>query len=260
MNLSAFSLKFKAIVVALVALLMLWGVLSYLSMPRREDPEYTVRTCQVLTNWPGTSAEKIEELITAPLEEEINTLDGIRWVRSETSMGRSAVYVELDRPTPGAAVDQMWDKVRSRVNRVPMPEPDIKPDVIDDFGDTNIMLMALYQVPLPGEDVIKPENRYTFRDLDIFSDRLKDEVKLLTGVAKVVRTGVQEEALYIETDLGTWTQLSLTTGQLEELVSRRNVVAPGGVIDTDIGRFTVKPSGDIRRHERAKVYHRWCHR
>jgi len=245
MSLSAFALKFKAIIVALVALLMLWGILSYLTMPRREDPEYTVRTCQVLTNWPGTSAEKIEELITAPLEEEINTLDGIRWLRSETSMGRSAVYVELDRPTPGAAVDQMWDKVRSRVNRVPMPEPDIKPDVIDDFGDTNIMLMALYQVPLPGEDEIKPENRYSHRELDIFSERLKDEVKLLTGVAKIVRTGVQEEALYIETDLGTWTQLSLTTGQLEELVSRRNVVAPGGIIDTDIGRFTVKPSGDI---------------
>jgi multidrug efflux pump subunit AcrB len=245
MSLSAFSLKYKAIIVALVALLMLWGVLSYLTMPRREDPEYTVRTCQVLTNWPGTSAEKIEELITAPLEEEVNTLDGIRWVRSETSMGRSAVYVELDRPTPGDAVEQMWDKVRSRVNRVPMPEPDIKPVVIDDFGDTNIMIMALYQMPLSGEDVIKPDNRYTFRELDIFSQRLKDEVKLLTGVAKVVRTGVRNEALYLETDLGTWTQLSLTTNQLGELISRRNVIAPGGIIDTDAGRFTVKPSGDI---------------
>ena len=245
MSLSAFALKFKAIIVTLVALLMLWGVLSYLTMPRREDPEYTVRTCQVLTNWPGTSAEKVEELITAPLEEEINTLDGIRWVRSETSMGRSAVYVELDRSTPGDAVEQMWDKVRSRVFRVAMPEPDIKPDVIDDFGDTNIMLMALYQVPLPGDDVIKPENRYTFRELDIFSDRLKDEVKLQMGVAKVVRTGVRNEALYIETDLGTWTQLSLTTNQLQELVSRRNVIAPGGIIDTHVGRFMVKPSGDI---------------
>ena len=245
MSLSAFSLKFKAIIVALVAVLMLWGILSFFTMPRREDPEYTVRTCQVLTNWPGTSAEKIEELITSPLEEEINTLDGIRWLRSETSMGRSAVYVELDRPTPGDAVEQMWDKVRSRVNRVPMPEPSIKPTVIDDFGDTNIMLMALYQVPLSGEDIIKPENRYTYRELDIFSERLKDEVKLLTSVAKVVRTGVREEALFIETDLGTWTQLSLTTNQLEELISRRNVIAPGGVIDTGVGRFTVKPSGDI---------------
>ncbi|MHC4267327.1 MAG: efflux RND transporter permease subunit, partial [Planctomycetota bacterium] len=90
MSLSAFSLKYKAIVVTMVALLMLWGVMSYLTMPRREDPEYTVRTCQILTNWPGTPSERVEELITAPLEEEVNTLDGIRWLRSETSMGRSA--------------------------------------------------------------------------------------------------------------------------------------------------------------------------
>ncbi len=245
MSLSGFSLKFKSIVIALVALLMLWGMLSYFTMPRREDPEYIVRACQVLTNWPGTPAEKVEELITAPLEEEINTLDGIRWVRSETTMGRSAVYVELDRATPGDSVEQMWDKVRSRTRRVAMPEPGINPIVIDDFGDTNILLMALYQVPLPGDTGIKPENRYTHRDLDIFSERLKDEIKLLPGVAKIVRTGVREEALYIETDLGTWTQLSLKTNQLEELISRRNVVAPGGIIDTDVGRFTVKPSGDI---------------
>ena len=245
MSLSAFSLKYKAIIITMVALLMLWGILSYFTMSRREDPEYTVRTCQVLTNWPGTPAEEVEELITFKLEEEINTLDGIRWVRSETTMGRSAVYVELDRATPGDAVEQMWDKVRSRVDRVPMPEPGIKPIVIDDFGDTNIMLMALYQAPLPGEKEVKDENRYTNRELDIFSDRLKDEIKLLNGVAKVVRTGVQDEAIYIETDLGTWTQLSLTTGQLEELVSRRNIIAPGGEIDTDVGRFMVKPSGDI---------------
>ncbi len=252
MSLSAFSLKYKAIVVTVVALLMLWGVLSYLTMPRREDPEYTVRTCQILTNWPGTPAERIEELITAPIEEEVNTLDGIRWLRSETTMGRSAVYVELDRPTPGAAVEQMWDKVRSRVDRVTMPEAGVKPVVIDDFGDTNIMLMALYQIPLPDDDEIKPENRYTYRQLDIFSERLKDDIKLLTGVAKVARTGVQEETLYIETDLGTWTQVALKTSQLKELVSLRNVVAPGGIIDTEVGRFTVKPSGDINATKELK--------
>jgi multidrug efflux pump subunit AcrB len=126
-----------------------------------------------------------------------------------------------------------------------MPEAGIKPVVIDDFGDTNIMLMALYQIPLPGDEEIKPENRYTYRQLDIFSERLKDDIKLLTGVAKVVRTGVREETLYIETNMGTWSQLALKTSQLEELVSQRNVIAPGGVIDTEAGRFTVKPSGDI---------------
>ena len=149
MNLPGFALRYKTIVTTMVVLLMVWGVMSYLTMSRREDPEYIVRTCQILTKWPGTPTKQVEELVTAPLEEEINTLDGIRWVRSETMVGRSAIYVELDRPTPGDAVEQMWDKVRSRVDRVPMPEPNLKPIVIDDFGGTNIMLLALYQVPTP---------------------------------------------------------------------------------------------------------------
>ncbi len=67
MSLSAFALKFKAIIITLVALLMLWGILSYCTMPRREDPEFTIRTCQVLTDWPGTSADRIEEFITVPI-------------------------------------------------------------------------------------------------------------------------------------------------------------------------------------------------
>jgi multidrug efflux pump subunit AcrB len=244
-SLSAFALRYRVIVVTGVALLMLWGALSYLTMPRREDPEYVVRTCQVLTRWTGTPTEKVEELVTAPLEDEINGLDGIRWVRSETTVGTSAIYVELDRATVGEDVEQMWDKVRSRVERVPMPEPHLKPVVIDDYGDTNIMLLALHQVPMPGETEVREENRYSFRDLEIFADRVKNDLKLVPGVAKVDISGVRREAIYLETDLGTWTYLSLTTDRIEKLISQRNVIAPGGSVDIDIGHVTVTPSGDI---------------
>jgi multidrug efflux pump subunit AcrB len=245
MNLSAFALRYQPIVVTAVAILMAWGALSYATMPRREDPEYVVRTCQILTSWPGTSTEQVEELVTAPIEAEVNQLDGVRWVKSETSVGRSAIFVELDRATPGAAVPQMWDKVRSRVERVQLPEPGIKPLVIDDFGDTNVMVLGLYQIPLPGEDEVREENRYSPRDLEVFATRLKDELKLLAGVAKVDVSGVRKEAIYIETDLGTWAQLELTSSELQTLLSQRNVIAPGGTIDTASGRFFVMPSGDI---------------
>jgi len=244
-SLAGFALRYKTIVVAFVAVLMVWGVLSYRGMPRREDPEYTVRTCQVLTTWPGTPTEKVEELVTAPLEDEINSLDGIRWVRSETTVGASAIYVDLDRSTAGADVAQMWDKVRSRVERVPMPDPSLKPVVIDDFGDTNIMVFALYQEPPPGGDVIPEHSRYSPRDLEIFADRLKNELKLVDGVAKVTIEGVQREAVYIETALGNWSYLGLTTDELQQLISARNVIAPGGEVDTDVGRVTIEPSGDI---------------
>ena len=64
MSLPGFALKHKAIVVTFVLVFMLWGVLSYQSMPRREVPEYTVSTCTVTVYWPGASVEKIEELIS----------------------------------------------------------------------------------------------------------------------------------------------------------------------------------------------------
>ncbi len=228
-----------------VIILMLWGGLTYTTIPRREDPEFTVRACQILTSWPGTSTEQVEQLVTAPIEAEVNTLDGIRWVKSETSVGRSSIIVELDRDTPSEDVEQMWDKVRSRVDRVALPSASIRPLVIDDFGDTNVMVLALYQVPLFESTVVEEQNRYTPRQLDIYSQRLLDELKLVPGVAKVERVGIQNEAIYIETDIGNWTQLSLTSSQLEDLVSIRNVIAPGGEVDTKVGRFSITPSGNI---------------
>jgi multidrug efflux pump subunit AcrB len=244
-SLSAFALRYKTVLVVLVALLMLWGLLSYNTMPRRENPEFVIRVCLVQTNWPGTPAERVEELITAPLEAEINTLDGLRWVRSQTVVGRSSIFVELDRPTVEEDVAQMWDQVRARVDRVAMPEPGIKPVVFDDFGDEAIMLLTLYQTPMPGQTEIREQDRYSFRDLEIFAERLQDELRIVDGIAKVDIAGVRREAIYVESDLATWSQLGLTTEQLGGLLEARNVLAPGGTIDTDQGRFSVKPSGDI---------------
>ena len=118
MGLAGFALRNRMIVLVSVILLMLWGVQSYNTMPRREDPEYTVRTAQVLTSWPGTPTEKVEELVTSPLEEEINSLDGIRWVRSETTVGVSAIYVDLDRDT------QRLLQCVGHERRRPFPKPD----------------------------------------------------------------------------------------------------------------------------------------
>ena len=54
-----------------------------------------------------------------------------------------------------------------------------------------------------------------------------------------------EEAVYVETDLGTWAQLKLTASQLRQLAEARNIIAPGGSIDTPVGRFAVKPGGEF---------------
>ena len=103
MSLPRFAQKYTTIVVTAMVLLILWGTTAYFTMPRREDPEFTVRTCLVLTSWPGAPVVKVEELITEKLEKEIDTLDGIRWVRSETTVGQSAIFVAGKNSFPGAS-------------------------------------------------------------------------------------------------------------------------------------------------------------
>ena len=246
MNLAAAAIKYCPVVVTGVAMLMMWGMVSVLKiMPRREDPEYTVRTCAVTTVWSGVPAEKVEELITKPLEEAIDRIDDVDIVRSTTTVGLSTIYVDAEETVSSESIDNVWDKVRAQVNRVAMPEAGIRPDVNDEYGDTYVILFGVYQRPLPGEQTIRPGRRYSLRQLDVISEKIKDALRLLPGVAKSEQYGVVEEAVYVETDLGTWSQLNLTSDKLQQLVESRNIVATGGSIDTDVGRFIVKPGGEL---------------
>lgn len=245
MNLPQLSLRYQPIVLTLSGLLMLWGLIACVTMPRREDPEYTVRTCAVITQWPGAPAQKVEELITDKLEEAIDSIEEVKHIRSKSTNGLSEIYVDAEDDITPERIDNVWDKVRARVVRVEMPEQGITPVVNDDYGNTSILVLAVHQVPLPGENEIRPENVYSPRRLELIAKSIRDEVRMLPGVAKVELFGVQDEAVYVETDFVTWSQIGLTISQLQQLLEARNIVAPGGSIDTTSGRFMVKPGGEF---------------
>jgi multidrug efflux pump subunit AcrB len=238
-----FAIRRPTIVLAIVLMTVVWGVVSFLTMPRREDPEFTIKVCVVSTSWPGAPSETVEELVTDPLEEAIDSLEEVHLIRSTTTNGRSTIYVEIEERIPGDRIDDIWDKVRARVAEVPMPEPGIRAVVNDQFGDTSIVLFAVHQVPMPGAEAIEAGREYSPRQLDLFSEQVRDALRLLPGVATVDRFGVQEETIFIETDAGTWSRLGITSAQLAALLRERNIEAPGGTIDAEDGRFFVKPGG-----------------
>ncbi len=245
MNLSELSMRYRPVVLTLVGLITVWGTITFLSMPRREDPEFTIRTCVVSTRWPGAPTTKVEELITDKLEETLDSIEEVDYINSTTTNGQSVIYVNLEDRLPPSDIQQVWDKVRAKVNEVEMPAQDIRPMVNDEFGDTAVLLLGIYQAPLEGQTVVDSDYKYNSRQLEIYADSVRDAIRLLPGIAKVDKYGVQDEAIYIETDLGTWSQLELTTGRLRQLVESRNIVSPGGSIDTTDGKFNVKPGGEF---------------
>lgn len=245
MNLSRWAIRYQPIVITIVILLMAWGLVSFMTMPRREDPEFTIRMCVVTTSWPGTPAEKVEELITDKLEEVLDGIEEVDLLTSTTITGQSTINVELDDLVPVTDIQNVWDKVRAKVSQVKMPDLTIIPTVNDEFGDTAILVMAIYQTPTHDREKIREQDRYSLRDLEVHADTVRDAIRLLPGVAKVDKFGVRDEAIFIETDLGTWSQLRLTTSQLQQLVAGRNIIEAGGNIETENGRFSLYPKGEI---------------
>ncbi|MFN3192472.1 MAG: efflux RND transporter permease subunit [Aureliella sp.] len=245
MNLAGFAMRFRPVVITFVTLLAVWGAITFQTMPRREDPEFTIRSCVVSTRWPGAPAVKVEELITDKIEEALDSIEEVDTLRSTTINGLSTIYVDVEDRVTAESIANVWDKVRAKVELVDLPSRDIRPVVNDDFGDTSILLLGVFQVPLEGESEVNPDYRYTPRDLEDYADQVRDVLRLLPGVAKVEKFGVQDEAIFIETDLGTWSKVALTTSDLRQLVEARNIVLPGGTIDTDAGKFSVKPGGEF---------------
>ncbi len=258
MSLPRFTLQYKTIVVCITLVASGYGVFRFLTMPRRADPSFTIRTCQIITRWPGAETQRVEQLVTYRLEEEISTLEEVDYVNSVTTTGQSVIYVNLEGTLAVSKVPQVWDRVRAKVDIVKpkLPEGVEDPVVEDDFGDTAVMLIALYEKAAIGQDdaaanqlaaspSIKQPPFYTPRQLEIIADRVRDSVALLPAVARADTHGVRQEVVYLETSRSHWANIDITISQLENLLQARNIYASGGSIDTDRSRFGIQPSGEF---------------
>jgi multidrug efflux pump subunit AcrB len=256
MSLTRYSLKHQVVVIALVLVAFIGGLAEFLTMPRRADPSFTLRLAQVVTPWPGAKAESIEQYVTAPLEEEFKRLAEVSFVRSTTANGLSVIFVELDKTLPTKSIPQVWDRVRDRIGRVrgSFPAGVRDPIVNDEFADTAVMLVALYEKGVlgqaeAGEGIGKvPEaerdgGRYSPRELEVIAERVREKIAALAGVARAELHGVRKEAIYLETTHGNWSHLDLTLSDLEKLLQARNIYAPGGSIEAERSRIGVYPSG-----------------
>ncbi len=258
MNLPKFALQHKPIVLGIAFLLLCAGLNTFLTAPRREDPEFIIREATVTTEWPGANARQVEELISDKVEKAAANIKQVRRVISRSYYGRSVVNVstiyEIDDTAP------VWQKLRAemRLLQTELPETAHPPKVDDNFGDTAALVLALYQDPETAKT-----QPYTPRQLEIFAKRLRDRlmdlrpvtkrpdgrvVPLTTEPAYVARLdlyGVQPEVIYLETIAEKWSQLGITSDFLQRILSERNVIAPAGILNTEDYRINTRITGNF---------------
>ena len=141
---------------ALIAVLV-WGGLAYTKLGQQEDPTIPQRTAMLVTQFPGATASKVEELVSKPIERKISELKSIEEIKTTSRPGISTMTIK-QLPSSTATIDQEWDKVRAKIQEVQLPDGARQPWLNTDFGNTITLLFGLVSPPIADAECIARAN------------------------------------------------------------------------------------------------------
>lgn len=237
MNPAEFAIKNQLLSIIVILLAMAGGWIAYNDMPRFEDPEFTIRTALIITQYPGGTPLEVAEEVTEPLERALQQMQEVDDIESTSLHGRSEIKVNIKfefSPTKGD-LQLIWTKVRNKVSDASrsLPPGASTPYVNDDFGD----VYGLYYF-LTGEG-------FTPAELKLYAKQLQSELLLVEGVAKVQVDGALEEAIFVEISKANLASLGVSLNRIYSTLESQNSVISAGEVDVGSQRLIIRPSGAI---------------
>jgi len=241
MNVTELALTKRTVTTVLLLLALGAGAATYFTLPRQEDPGFTVRVAVVTAFYPGATPQEVEKLVTDPLEEEIEEIPQVEFIESESRHGASVIRVEVqDKYTD---IEPIWIELRERVQAATsrLPEGTAGPIVNDNYGDRYSTVVAM-----TGED-------FSYAELETLSEEVRKRLLGLENVGKVQVDGIPEKRVFVEYDRARLSALGLSTGQLTRILRSRNVTMDGGFVQTERERIGLQPSGSFDSVEQIRA-------
>ncbi len=232
--LSNWALKNKITVYLLTVVIIGFGLYSYISLPKELFPEISFPTVMVQTIYPGNPPVDIENLITRPLEKEIESIKGIKKMTSLSSQDASSVFVEFQ---PDVDIKTALQDVKDAVDKAKSDLPD---DMLEDPAVTDIDLseFPVININLSGD--------FNIIELKSYADEMKDEIETIYEVSKVNITGITDREVRINLDPFKMSSLMVSYTDIENAVTRENVSMSGGDIKMGKIRRTIRLVGEFR--------------
>src|SRR5918911_1862418 len=141
-NTARFFVQTRQVAWVLLILTCVWGIYGYISMPQRKDPEVQVRTAVALVPWPGSSAEKVEQLVTRKVEEQMAANSKVTKIESISRTGLAVIYVELDENLKETGKE--FDDIKLKLDGIrDLPSGAGPINFIKDFGDTAALMLTV---------------------------------------------------------------------------------------------------------------------
>lgn len=232
-NLSAWALTHQQMVLYLIIVLTAAGVISYFSLGRAEDPDFTFKVMAVRTLWPGATAQEVEHELTEKIEKKLQETPWVDALRSASKPGESMVFVVLKDYTPKQEVPEAWRQVRKKLDdiRHTLPAGVQGPFPNDEFGDVQINIFAL-----TGDG-------FDLASLRRYGDNVALELKRVPDVKRVELIGVQDEKIYLDASAARLASYGITPAQIATALQQQNTLLPAGFVDTKSDRIWLRVTG-----------------
>lgn len=235
MKLVKFFLQKKAVTVLLLVLVLAGGLFSYWKMGKLEDAPFTIKQALVLTPYPGASPSEVQSQVTDILEESIQSLGELYYLKTENRAGLSKITVYVKKETRADEMQQLWDKLRRKVGDVQgkLPAGAGTSIVNDDFGD---VLGVFYG--LTG-------NGHSYRELEDQAKLIKNDLLKVKDVAKVEIYGVRTPTIDVLVTPSVMARSGITSADIARTFQAQSKMVDAGGIDAGVNRIRVESTGNF---------------
>jgi len=233
-KLTTLALGNKTSVFLLTLLLSLFGMVTYNHMPKELFPDVAFPYVMVQTVYPGNSPVDMENLVSRPIEKELNTIKGIKQINSTSSQDISFIFIEFNPNVEiETALQDVKDAVDNSKSELPNDLP-ADPTVAEvDFSEFPIM-----NINLTGD--------YSIDELKGFAEIIKDKIEGVYEISKVLIQGINDKEIKVNVDLHKLESLELNFTDLENAISFENTSMSSGELRIGDTKRSLRIDGEFK--------------
>ena len=232
------SLRNRLFVLAIAAVLMIYGAFTVTRLPVDVFPDLNRPTVTIMTEAEGLAPEEVEQLVTYPLESQMNGLPGVSRVRSTSGVGLSIIYVEFDWDT------DIYRNRQQIAERLSLVQPQLPANVVPQMGPINSIMGQVMLIAVTGPDNV---SAMELRELADFT--VRPRILSIPGVAQVIPIGGEVRQYRVSPNSAAMRSLGVSFEQIEQALAQFGSNTGGGFTDQYSREFLIRNVGRTQNIE-----------
>ena len=222
----------SATVMLVAGCVVLFGLMTYSSLPREASPDIAIPVVIAATPYPGVSPSDVETLVTTPIENELSGLKNLKEMRSTSAEGASMITLEFE---PDIIIEDAIQRVRDRVSRA-------RPELPSDVEETDVVEVSFSDFPIM---IVTLAGAVDEENLKTLGESLEEKIERIPGILKVELSGGRTRQIQVQVDPHRIGHYAIGLNDVVAAIGNENVNIPGGDVGVGDANFLFRVPGEV---------------